>query len=200
MRALLLGFRLGPGGVSERPTMFTDEGQRAFDKGKFSEAAEQWQRALSHYREQGDGAAEIRTSIALAGACQAIGQHRRAVQALESALDRAESSGDQSQLTLLKSRLGAALTMTREPGRAAVLLNSALESARATRDLKLEGDILNDLGNLSCSQQRLMEALTDDEASAGWPARPATRYWRRRRAATPPRPRRKPGNMRERTK
>jgi len=143
---LLVFSSLSPAAVNDH--RLTDEGQRAYDKGRFSEAAEQWQTELDQYREQGNAEAEIRVSIALAGACQAIGQHRRSVRTLESALALAESSGAQSQLALLKSRLGAALTMTREPGRAAVFLNSALETARATRDLKLEGAILNDLGNL----------------------------------------------------
>ena len=161
---LLVFSSLAPAAVSDH--RLTDEGQRAFDKGRFSEAAEQWQTELDQYREQGNAEAEIRVSIALAGACQAIGQHRRSLQTLESALALAESSGAQSQLALLKSRLGAALTMTREPGRATVFLNSALETARATRDLKLEGAILNDLGNLCFSQQRLLEALTNYNASA----------------------------------
>ena len=111
---LLVFSSLSQAAVNDHRLM--EEGQRAFDQGKFSEAAEQWQTALNHYREQGNGEAEIRVSIALAGACQAIGQHRRSVQTLESALARAESSGAPSQLALLKSRLGAALTMTREPG------------------------------------------------------------------------------------
>jgi CHAT domain-containing protein len=164
---LLVASGLSPAAEVNDPIMFMEEGQRAFDKGKFSEAAEQWQRALNHYREQSNGEAEIRTSISLAAACQAIGQHRRAVQTLESALACAKSSGAPSQLPLLKSRLGAALTMTREWERAAELLNSALEAARTARDLKLEGEILNDLGNLSCSQQWFMEALTYYDASAG---------------------------------
>ena len=197
---LLVASGLSPAAEVNNPIMFTEEGQGAFDKGKFSEAAEQWQRALNHYREQGNGRVKIRTSISLAAACQAIGQHRRAVQTLESALACAKSSGAPSQLPLLKSRLGAALTMTRERERAAELLNSALEAARTARDLKLEGEILNDLGNLSCSQRWFMEALTYYDASAeGGPPRPATRFWRRRRAATPQRPRRNPGNLRERT-
>src|SRR5437773_1809304 len=47
-----------------------EQGQRAFDNGRFSQAAEQWQKALNSYRRQGDMEAVIRTSILLADGYQ----------------------------------------------------------------------------------------------------------------------------------
>lgn len=142
-----------------------EAGQRAFQKGNFSQAAADWQKALVTFRQQGNTNAEIQTAVLLASACQAIGQQRRAVQVLEDALERAKLTGDRSRVTMVQGRLGAALAMTLESERAASLLNAALESAKANQETKLAGEILNDLGNLLASQQKYAEARAAFEES-----------------------------------
>ena len=124
-----------------------EQGQRAFQNGAFGQAAADWQKAVEAFRSQGNTNAEILTSVSLASAYQSIGQHRRAVQILEGALVRAEMTSDRSRETLVKSKLGGALLMTSETERAASLLQESLEAARAAKDSKLAGTVLNDLGN-----------------------------------------------------
>src|SRR5262249_18413707 len=67
---------------------------------------------------------------------------------------------------LAKSRLGAALIMTRELDKAAPMLNESLEAAKASADVSLEGKILNDLGNVCMAQQQFTNALPFYETSA----------------------------------
>src|SRR5437762_3378956 len=136
---------------------FAAQGQREFQKGAFSHAVEDWQKALLCFRGKGDLQAEILTSISLAGAYQFIGEQRRAVQILEEARERAEKSGNHSSILLVKSKLGAALTLTLETDRAASLLRESLQTARDDQDSKLAAAILNDLGNLLVTQQKYPE-------------------------------------------
>src|SRR5438445_4401209 len=107
---LLLALRCVANGIIADSRDLVDQGQRAFQNGAFSQAAADWQKAVESFRSQGNTNAEILTSVTLASAYQSIGQQRRAVQILEDALARAEKSGDRSLLTLVKSKLGAALT------------------------------------------------------------------------------------------
>src|SRR5438552_7818691 len=144
------------------------QGQRAFRNGAFSQAAADWQKAVESFRSEGNTNAEILASVSLASAYQSIGQQRRAVQILEDALARAEKTGDRSRVTLVKSKLGAALIMTLEVERAASLLRESLEVARADKDSNFAGAILNDLGNLLATQQKYAEALTNYEESVAF--------------------------------
>ena len=145
-----------------------DQGQRAFQNGNFSQAADDWQKAVDAFRKQGNTNAEIVTSVSLASAYQSIGQQLRAVQTLSNTLARAEKTGDRNQVTLVKSKLGAALVLTMETEPAASLLREALEGAKAEHDSKLAGAILNDLGNLLTTQQKYAEALTNYEESVAF--------------------------------
>src|SRR5262249_47022734 len=106
----------------------------------------------------------FRTQILLADAYEALGQCRRAVDVLEAALANANST--KTHVLLAKSRLGAALILTRELERAASLLNECLEPAKTSKDLSLEGQILNDLGNVCLAQQKFTNALALYESSA----------------------------------
>src|SRR5437867_9940190 len=147
-------------GMVADPRVLVDQGQRAFQNGAFSQAAADWQKAVESFRSEGNTNAEILTSVTLASAYQSIGQQRRAVQILEDALARAEKIGDRSRVALVKSKLGAALLMTLEAERAGSLLRESLEMAKADKDSKLAGAILNDLGNSLATQQEYAEALT----------------------------------------
>src|SRR5215831_375915 len=65
-----------------QPQLLVAQGQRAFERGNFSEAAVQWQQALEVYQKQGNTNAVIDTSVSLASALQSAGQQRRAVEIL----------------------------------------------------------------------------------------------------------------------
>jgi CHAT domain-containing protein len=142
------------------PSDLVDQGQRAFQKGAFGQAATDWQKAMESFRSQGNTNAEIQTSLQLASAYQSLGQQRRAVQILENTLARAESAEERSLVTLVKSKLGAGFILTLETERAASLLREALKTARADKDARLSAAILNDLGNLFATEQEFAEALT----------------------------------------
>ena len=148
------------------PQTLVDQGQRAFQKGAFSQAAADWQNALELYRKEGNTKAEVQTSLSLASACQSLGQHRRTIQILESALAQAEKVGDGALTTTVKSRLGGALVMTQETQRAKALLEEALTDAKSSKNSALAAAILNDLGNAQAAEQKLSEALKSYEESS----------------------------------
>src|SRR2546426_3555529 len=173
---LLLGLLWVTNKVIADSRSLVDQGQRAFQNGAFSQAAADWQKAVESFRSEGNTNAEILTSVTLASAYQSIGQQRRAVQILEDALARSEKTGDRSRVTLVKSKLGAALIMTLEAERAASLLRESLEAARADKDSGLAGAILNDLGNSLATQQEYAEALTAYEESVAL-ARQTSNSW-----------------------
>jgi CHAT domain-containing protein len=143
-----------------------NEGQQAFDKGRFSEAAEKWEKAVKLYRTHGDLVAEIQAAVSLASAYQSIGLQQRSVAVLEAALARTNSSVPQAQIILLKSKLAGALILTRDLAKAEALLLESLTAATAAGNRGLEAQILNELSNLRVCQQQFSAALTSYEASA----------------------------------
>jgi len=142
------------------------EGQSAFDQGQFSQAAEKWEKTLKIASAQKDRKLEILTSVALAGAYQSSGFHPRAAALLEAALARTNLTAAPSDLILLKLKLGGALVLTRDFGRAEVLLHESLAEATTGGHRGLEAQILNELGNLAVCQQKYTEALSSYESSA----------------------------------
>ncbi len=135
-----------------------DDGDRAFQKGEFGQAAIDWKKAAESFHTQGDTNAEILTLLSLAGAYQSIGQQGNGVQTLQEALHRAESAGNRSWVTLAKSKVGAALILISQNERAGVVLQEALEEARTDGDLKTAAAILNDQGNLFATLQKPEDA------------------------------------------
>jgi CHAT domain-containing protein len=161
---LLLLFGASGGPLADAPNL-VEQGARAFRHGSFSQAATHWEQAVTLFRNQADARSEIRTSISLASAYQAIGHQRRAVRILEEALARAEQTGDHASINLVKGKLGGALVLTLDSERAASLLHDALEGARAANDQEAQAELLNDLGNLFVTQEQPAEALSAYEAS-----------------------------------
>jgi CHAT domain-containing protein/Tfp pilus assembly protein PilF len=137
-----------------------EQGRRAFEKGAFGEAASMWEKALETFQVERNTNSEIETSIELAAAYQSLGRQQRAVQLLENTLKKAESVGRNGQVADVKSKLGAALVMTRDTDRGGVLLREALDTANANRDPKLKATVLNDLGNFLSARQEYAEATS----------------------------------------
>ncbi len=153
-----------------------EQAQREFQRGAFSQAAEDWQTAIRSFHQQGNTRAEVLTQVSLAAAYQAIGDQRLAVRVLEDALASAEKGGDRAVALTVKSKLGAALILTLETERAGSLLRESLQAAKANGDTNLAGGILNDLGNLLATQQKYSEALASLEESVAL-ARQTTNVW-----------------------
>jgi CHAT domain-containing protein/Tfp pilus assembly protein PilF len=137
----------------------TGQAQSAFERGAFNQAAAEWEKDVAMFRSRGDQRSVVTTSISLADAYQAIGQHRRAVQLLQEALATSEALGKSGLTTLVRSRLGAALATTTQYEEADTFLTQALEAARAEGNSTLISSILNDLGNSLAAQQKYSEAL-----------------------------------------
>jgi hypothetical protein len=138
MCRLVLLFWLGTITVeASEPGSLLKEGQDAFQTGAFSQAAVAWQKAADAFHARTNIEGEVSASINLAGAFQALGHHRRAVQVLERTRSMVEAAGNRSRVVLVKSRLGAALTMTQEPERAASLLKESLEALKVERNPRL---------------------------------------------------------------
>lgn len=92
------------------------------------------------------------------------GGYRESVAAWERALKAAEKAG--SGINEAKSKLGAGLIMVRETERARSLLREALAGAMSAQNSSLSAAILNDLGNLSASEQAYSEAINFYEKAA----------------------------------
>lgn len=135
------------------------QGESAFERGAFGRAAALWEQALAEFRGSGQSEQEVATTLSLAGAYQALGQHRRALPLLESAVERTRTPEGASRAALALARLGAALTMTREFDRSEVMLREAEAKARAAQEPGVIAGILNDQGNLFMALQREAEAL-----------------------------------------
>jgi CHAT domain-containing protein len=164
---LCLGLWLGASrGFTAEPRGLSEEASRAFETGAFSEAAALWEKALELARAKSNGPAERRAALSLAGAYQAVGQHRRAAQLLEETLSRAESTGDARLVATIQHQLGGALTLTRETDRAEILLRGALASAKSEGDEAWMAAILNDLGNLQITQADYPAAMASYDESA----------------------------------
>jgi CHAT domain-containing protein len=149
------------------PLSFEERARTAFARGAFSEAASAWEQSLAAPDSQRPSEARVLTSVSLAGAYQALGQQRRAVQLLESTLNAAQQVPGQAQLPLVQARLGGALLLTLDLDRAEALLNQALASARTGAPSKLAASILNDRGNLLALRHQTPEALAAfDEAAS----------------------------------
>lgn len=159
---------------AEEATPF-DKGQSAFHRGEFGQAVVHWQKALEQSRKKQDLHGEVSTSISLASAYQSLGQQRNAVRVLEEARLKAERGGNRQDVTWVKAKLGAALSLTQETERAAALLQEAVVSAKTDPDSKMTGDILNDLGNLLTSQAHYQDALKAYEESIEFAARTGNR-------------------------
>jgi CHAT domain-containing protein len=153
-------------GATMQPQLLVEQGQRAFQEGNFGDAAIQWQRAVEVFQKQGNTNAAIQTSVSLAAALQSAGQQRSAVEILTNAFSQAQDTHDRSCITLVESKLGAALILTSETERARVLLQEALERAKVDGNEPLLATILNDLGNALASEQKYPEALKVYEESS----------------------------------
>jgi CHAT domain-containing protein/Tfp pilus assembly protein PilF len=113
----------------------------------------------------GNTNSQIAAMMNLATTYQSSGQHERAEQLLQEAVDLAKSSGDRHAVVLAESKLGAACTMTRQLDRAESLLRESLEMARADGNSQTTAAILNDLGNVLGQRQKYAEALATFQES-----------------------------------
>lgn len=166
---LALGICLTAGAANE-PTP-SENAHAATQRGDFGQAVVHWQKALDQSRKKKDLSSEVGISISLADAYQSLGQLRNAIRVLEEARVKSERGGTRQEVTRIKAKLGATLSLTQESERAAALLQEALISSKTDPESRITGDILNDLGNLHTSQGQYREALSAYDESIQFASR-----------------------------
>jgi len=134
-------------------------GQAAYDRGGFEEALTQWQHAEQWYAAQSNGVGRVRALVDLAAAYQALGQHRLAFQALESAGQFAENSTDRPAQLMAQNEFGISCGCLSQFQRAERTLRDALAAARDQHDEAMAAVIGNNLGNLLAAQDKIDDAL-----------------------------------------
>jgi CHAT domain-containing protein len=143
-----------------------DKGARAFARGAFSDAAEAWQQAAAAFEREGNPREYAATLVQLAHALQSIGESRRAVAVLETALSVAERDGDRRNVAPVLGALGSACLVIGAAERAQTYLGEALGVARAAGDGAVAASVLNTMGNARMRDNKITEALAAYTESA----------------------------------
>jgi len=121
--------------------------------GQLSKAIAQWEAAIAIYRDRDDRSGEIaRLLTEQAQAYSDLGQHRRAIALLESALEITDRHPDLLAETAIWGALGNARSFLAEYDEALIAHQTSLEKARALNDPYSLAIALNNLGNLRCKR------------------------------------------------
>ncbi|HYR59499.1 MAG TPA: hypothetical protein VEO95_12750, partial [Chthoniobacteraceae bacterium] len=118
-------------------------GEELSERGQFEDAIARWREAERAFAKAKDVDGEMRARLREAAACQSLGQHRLALQALNSA-DKLAGDNPRREAEAKAAR-GAICTFAREADQAEPLLRESLKTARAEKDKALVATILNDL-------------------------------------------------------
>src|SRR5687767_5713236 len=116
----------------------------------------------------GASAAETqpRALLEKAESVQRLGHRNQALEYLEEARLRAESSGDAALTAAIHGALGKAYLLRGRSEEARTFLSRALESSQRLSNRALEAAVLNDLGNLAATEGKAPEALERFRQSA----------------------------------
>ena len=142
-----------------------DAGEELSDRGQFEEAIARWKEAEGAFRKSKDSAGEIRALLQQAAGFQALGQHRLALGALNTAGALAGEAQDEHAATEVKAARGALCIFSREGAQAEPLLRESLKAAQSVRDAALAAKIENNLGILLSAQGHTPAALAAFEAA-----------------------------------
>ena len=150
---------------AEHPTdSIMEDGLTAFNDGRYRESIQLWRQAVKLYDETDESVeGSVRVRINLTAAYESIGEHKRAKQVLQEALELAENKGTPQDVLLVKSALGTASIFSRQAPQAEPLLNESLELAFEVNDLRSAASILNNLGSLHAGRREYDEALKNFE-------------------------------------
>jgi CHAT domain-containing protein len=142
-----------------------EAGEALSGRGQFDEAIARWKEAENAFRKSKDTAGEIRALLQEASGYQALGQHRLAVAALNTAGSLAGDSKDAHAAAEVKAARGALDIFSREGAQAEPFLRESLKTALAARDTALAAKIENNLGILLSAQGHTPEALAAFEVA-----------------------------------
>ena len=146
----------GPGEPEHTARESVRAGLDAYQHGDFQQALKEWSDALRVAQDQNDHALEVDARLRLAEACQALGQHRRAIQVLEPAMALA-SAERMTQLTII---LGRSYTETGDAVQARKLLEEGADTAITSGRPDLAATALNNLGNLFIRERQYTDAMS----------------------------------------
>lgn len=133
---------------------------RDLDLGNFRGAVKTGRAFLKSKGQQGGGAQElIPLTLQMAGAYQALGANREALDLLKGALAQVEGERDQPLRASVEAKLGGAYLLSGEYDRAHTLLAAALVSARALGLHEVAASVLNSQGNLLVLRKEYHQAL-----------------------------------------
>ncbi|CAN5473715.1 hypothetical protein BH09PLA1_BH09PLA1_05780 [soil metagenome] len=129
-------------------------GVDAYRNGKFELAADAWRDSAEAYRAAGDWEKYSDASLKLAGAYQALGNYRPAMDVLGPLRDEARRDPRQYMLSTAASVRARCFTVSHHDtvGDPAVYLNESFSTARELNDAATEAAILNDLANLHAAR------------------------------------------------
>jgi tetratricopeptide (TPR) repeat protein len=150
----------------DAPSHVMTEGQYAFQRGDFEQAAMQWQAAAHAYASMQQPQAQSHALTHLARAYEALGHDDRAIYSLQTALQLAEQVGDPRRAAMAFEQLGHLSIKSGRLAAAEQQLQAALSRAHDAGDVELTADILHTKGNLLVRQQRPREALEAYRGSA----------------------------------
>lgn len=142
------------------------QGQQAFQRGAFDQAAAQWQDAAQAYERDGRNLDRSRALTHLAHAYQALGQLMKALQTLELALALAQPSNDPAWTASILDSLGRGYMAAGKLDAAGQYFDQALSMARPLARPDLTATILNDKAILLAAQDQYTEAFDASTESA----------------------------------
>jgi CHAT domain-containing protein len=144
---------------------YLGQGTAAFRAGDIVAATQHWSDAIRMCRQSGNTDLEAQALARRGEAYRLEGYYRDASADLQTALAKAEQSGDQSLIAATSGALGNLAFMSRRTATAEPLLRRSRDLATRLRDWTVVAASENDLGNLYASMGRPTEAAAAyDEA------------------------------------
>ena len=141
------------------------QGDEAFRRGGFEQAADAWQRSAQLAHEAGDLREECDARTALAQSYVALGFHTRAAQQLELAVAIAQSAGDPSRQVIALDLLGQTYLTAGRPEPALETLENAKRLAAEAQDHLRMASILHSLGTTQAALKQDAEAVASFKES-----------------------------------
>ena len=136
------------------------QGDKAFRRGAFEQAADAWQQSAQLAHEAGNLREECDAHVALAQSYVALGFHTRAAQQLELAVAIAQSAGDPSRQAAALDLLGQTYLTAGRPEPALETLENAQRLAAEAQDQVRMAAILHSLGTTQAALKLNDEAVT----------------------------------------
>jgi CHAT domain-containing protein len=138
---------------------YLGRGTAAFRAGDIVAATQHWSEAIRICRQSGDSDLEAQALARRGEAYRLEGYYRDASADLQTALAKAEQSGDQALIAATSGALGNLAFMSRRTAVALPLLERSRDLAKRLSDETILAASENDLGNLYASTGRLGDAI-----------------------------------------